>query len=577
MRTQSTWRHPVLCSSEAIWQQGQWLSNPIDPGKGRRHFPVAGEITMKRARSRLHCAVFGLLQCCFVSAAAEAQPSAPVPVDPRSAVQSDLQGPELLEEGPLHEAYAKPLALEDHAVVIDRLPPAAVNELPPEQRPEGPNVNWLPGYWFFDSDRNDFVWVSGLWRNFPPGRNWVPGEWQQVPGGYQWVSGYWAAQQVQQSLLPTPPATLEQGPSSPAPADGHLWTPGCWQWQGSRYAWQSGFWYAAQPDWVWMPNHYCYTPKGAVYVCGYWDHPLARRGSVYAPVFWRAGYPSGTAVYRPRTVINTNRLIAHLIVDHHHGGYYYGNHRSSEHNLRRGLATWNDGSYGRRGHSQAKFRIHDPLSAHFRRDGHRHGADGQKSSKPIATGAHVHSKRAAGATRIQSGTSLLKDRGRHASGDVGGVSRQGTRLQQDSEAARRAAAVSQQRNVMIRRQTVNDQPRQIDRDRQRPTLRSGQNFGSGAGGVSSAGPGHRINSPQPLMRTKLRPDVRPRFSQRVVKPAASARSGNESSTPRVSQTKRSNRGQAVRRQPQAKSQFRRSNGNKRQQKAGRGGGKRGKR
>ena len=36
---------------------------------------------------------------------------------------------------------------------------------------------------------------------------------------------------------------LEAGPSSPAPVDNYLWTPGCWNWQGSGYAWQAGFWY----------------------------------------------------------------------------------------------------------------------------------------------------------------------------------------------------------------------------------------------------------------------------------------------------------------------------------------------
>src|SRR5205085_115550 len=75
--------------------------------------------------------------------------------------------------------------------VVPQPPPAPVPEVPPEQRPEGDNVIWVPGYWGWDAGRNDYVWVSGCWRVPPPGRNWVPGYWTQADGRWQWVSGFW--------------------------------------------------------------------------------------------------------------------------------------------------------------------------------------------------------------------------------------------------------------------------------------------------------------------------------------------------------------------------------------------------
>lgn len=41
-------------------------------------------------------------------------------------------------------------------------------------------------------EREDFLWVSGIWRDLPPGRQWMPGYWAEVESGYQWISGYWA-------------------------------------------------------------------------------------------------------------------------------------------------------------------------------------------------------------------------------------------------------------------------------------------------------------------------------------------------------------------------------------------------
>jgi hypothetical protein len=193
---------------------------------------------------------------------------------------NDESGVEVLTRGPVHEAFAEPAAYNPtQGVVVTREAPAAIEEIPPEDKPEGDNVQWIPGYWSWDVDRGDFIWVSGIWRDPPPDRSWVPGYWSPVTGGWTWTPGFWATTESDEvEYLPQPPQSLEVGPSSPPPAPDRLWAPGCWFWIGSRYAWRPGYWVPAHPDWVWSSAHYVWTPRGYIYVDGYWDRALERRG-----------------------------------------------------------------------------------------------------------------------------------------------------------------------------------------------------------------------------------------------------------------------------------------------------------
>ena len=121
--------------------------------------------------------------------AVSAPPAIPAPPSPASAEQ----GVQVLTRGPVHEAFAETVTYDpEPGIVVPKTPPAAIEEVPPDQRPEGANVAWIPGYWGWDDERNDFLWVSGVWRDLPPGRQWVPGYWGKSAQGSQWTSGYWA-------------------------------------------------------------------------------------------------------------------------------------------------------------------------------------------------------------------------------------------------------------------------------------------------------------------------------------------------------------------------------------------------
>jgi len=243
---------------------------------------------------------------------------------------ADVQaGVQVLTRGPVHEAFAETVTFDpDAGIVVAKAPPAAIEEVPPDQRPEGENVAWIPGYWAWDDERSDFLWASGIWRALPPGRQWVPGYWGKTDQGFQWASGYWAdAQATEVEYLPEPPATVEAGPNIAAPSADQIWIPGCWVRYQGRYAWRPGYWAAAQQDWVWVPAHYVWARRGYVYVGGYWDYSIGRRGVLFAPVYFDAGvYARQGFYYSPSIVIDLGVFADCLFLRPSYGHYYFGDY-----------------------------------------------------------------------------------------------------------------------------------------------------------------------------------------------------------------------------------------------------------
>jgi hypothetical protein len=286
----------------------------------------------------------------------------PLPQDAAPAPDADVNdgnGLQVLTRGPIHEAFAEPVIFDPKAApVVPKEPPAPVEEAPPAEKPEGANVVWIPGYWAWDDQRQDFVWVSGLWREVPPDRQWVPGYWSQVEGGLQWTPGFWAAaNQEQLQYLPEPPASLESGPDSPPPAADAVWTPGTWIWQDNRYVWQPGSWVDFQQDWTWVPAHYVSTPSGYLFNEGYWDYPLAQRGQVFAPVYFQQPlYQQPGFTYTPSLALLATALASSLFVRPAYHQYYFGDYYDAN-NFQTGIYPWYSFHQSRYGY--------DPLFQHY--------------------------------------------------------------------------------------------------------------------------------------------------------------------------------------------------------------------
>jgi len=153
---------------------------------------------------RLRLAILTALACAglFLAGAAPADDEVPPPPE----------GEEIQARGQVHEAFAEATETRgEPGVVVSTQPPEVIDEMPPEEKPEGDHVVWIPGYWSHDEEAKDFIWISGFWRAVPPGREWVPGSWQKTEDGYQWVSGYWAVegQTEEAEYLPPPPNSLD--------------------------------------------------------------------------------------------------------------------------------------------------------------------------------------------------------------------------------------------------------------------------------------------------------------------------------------------------------------------------------
>jgi hypothetical protein len=272
-----------------------------------------------------------------------------VPAPPQ---EDRLARVEILTRGPLHEAFASTFSFDPApGMVAPQEPPEAIEELPPEQKPEGNNVTWIPGYFAWDDERNDFVWVSGIWRALPPGRQWVSGYWRPVRDGAQWVSGYWAsAEEEEIEYLPPPPRSLEEGPTTVAASTDSTWVPGSWVWHQARYVWRPGYWTTAHPSWDWIPAHYVWAPRGFVYVNGYYDYPAARRGLLFAPVYtnWNR-YGQTRYSYSPSVAINTLSLVSQLFLRPSYGHYYFGDYYGSNYSTG-GYMPWFTYHSSRRGY-----------------------------------------------------------------------------------------------------------------------------------------------------------------------------------------------------------------------------------
>lgn len=254
-------------------------------------------------------------------------------------------GAEVLSRGPVHEAFAKPVTMIPEApLVVPQAPPENLAEMPPAERPVGADVVWVPGYWAWDTERNDFIWVTGCWRNAPPNTYWVPGHWLAVDTGWEWIGGFWktitAQPQQEIEYLPAPPAAIELDPPGPPPLPDQIWVPGCWYWYQNHYLVRHGYWMKQYVGWVWVPSHYAWTPRGFIFVHGHWDHDLDNRGVLFCPEYFphavrvRAGF-----VVSPGFCVDLGMLRLNLFVSPNYRHYLFGDYYEQV-DGRRGIFPW---------------------------------------------------------------------------------------------------------------------------------------------------------------------------------------------------------------------------------------------
>jgi hypothetical protein len=266
-------------------------------------------------------------------------------------------GVEVMARGPIHEAYAESVAGQPgEAPIVAKKPPEPIEEMPPDQKPDGDNVQWMPGYWAFDEAKNDYLWISGFWRTPPPNRQWVPGHWKEANGGWQWVAGFWGGTATEEVtyLAPPPAAPVEAAPP-PQPSKNHVYVPGCWMWRDDHYVWRPGYWLECRSNWVWVPAHYVWSPCGYVFVEGYWDYTLKERGVLFAPVYVDVAVVRPGYVYTPTVIVHDDCLYGAMFVRPGCRTYYYGDY-FEERYVSAGYVSWCSVSVG----------YSDPMYSYYR-------------------------------------------------------------------------------------------------------------------------------------------------------------------------------------------------------------------
>ena len=242
------------------------------------------------------------------------------------------KGIEVLARGPVHEAFASLAGEPVPTKPVAKQPPKPLDELPPAEKPEG-NVVWIGGYWAWDDERKDFLWVSGVWRTPPPGKQWIAGYWREEGEQWQWVGGFWTQTAAEQetkevAYLPQPPQPPTVAPPGQPPVADAFFVPGVWMWNAERgsYAWRAGYWARVQPGYVWVPDHYRWTPAGFIFIPGYWDLAVSRRGVMYAPVVVDPLVVTAGFSYTPAYAVSDAVVVDALFVRPSYGFYYFGDY-----------------------------------------------------------------------------------------------------------------------------------------------------------------------------------------------------------------------------------------------------------
>lgn len=257
------------------------------------------------------------------------------------------QDPETLQfevdaRGPIHEAFAQPHAANPMPnPLVEKQPPDPLPEEPAEEKPAGNNVQWIPGYWHWDADRSDFIWVSGFWRDVPEGRRWIMGYWAETPDGNRWVSGHWAAQQERDyQYVPEPPENQDVEPPAELVQNDAFYIPGSYFYGSDGYYYRDGYWSSYMPGRVWVPAQYIWTPYGYSFCSGYWDYPIYNRGLLFAPAYFNSPIWRNPGFrYRPLFALALRGLLNSLFVGRGYNHYYFGDFYSRSY-LNRGIYPW---------------------------------------------------------------------------------------------------------------------------------------------------------------------------------------------------------------------------------------------
>lgn len=181
-----------------------------------------------------------------------------------------------------HEAFLFSYTDPTQKKIVQKAPPAPIVETPPS-KPMNEAI-WIPGYWAWIPEKNDYAWICGVWRKPPPNMQWILGSWEKVDGGWVFAKGFWHLKPLSQlSYIQKAPPALIQDNIGDAQEGQSFWVPGYWEYSDATgsYGWLKGKWEPFNQNYVLSPACYVWRPSGYVFVPLYWDYPLDQRGYAY--------------------------------------------------------------------------------------------------------------------------------------------------------------------------------------------------------------------------------------------------------------------------------------------------------
>src|SRR5581483_7270523 len=117
-----------------------------------------------------------------------------------------------------------------------------------------------------------------------------------------------------------------------------------------------GFWCPPRPGWIYTPPCYCWTPRGCLFVRGFWDRCLLTRGVPFAPVYFPPGLRATPGFrFRPGFALGIGGVLGSLWARPAAGHYAFGDYYGSRY-ARAGYQPWH--SFGPR--------ARDPLYSYYR-------------------------------------------------------------------------------------------------------------------------------------------------------------------------------------------------------------------
>ncbi len=108
------------------------------------------------------------------------------------------------------------------------------------------------------------------------------------------------------------------------PADGYIWTPGYWAWDGDDYYWVPGTWVLApEVGFFWTPPFWGWGGSAFIFHEGYWGPQIGFYGGInYGFGYFGHGYEGGRwdngHFFYNREVNNVNVTVIHNVYNTRH-------------------------------------------------------------------------------------------------------------------------------------------------------------------------------------------------------------------------------------------------------------------